>query len=133
MVLCWVAGFDVIYALQDLDYDRSVGLHSIPAAFGWRGAAWISRVLHAGALACLVAAWRAEPAFGAIYLAGVAAVAGLLVWEHAVLIHRGRAGIPMAFFTLNGIVTVFCKSVSRVGTYFIIPWYVAVISWAGTG
>lgn len=105
MVLCWVAGFDVIYALQDLDYDRGAGLHSIPAAFGWRGAAWISRVLHAGALACLVAAWRAEPAFSAIYLVGVAAVAGLLVWEHIILLRRGRAGIPMAFFTLNGIVS----------------------------
>ncbi|MEM9560846.1 MAG: 4-hydroxybenzoate octaprenyltransferase, partial [Planctomycetota bacterium] len=105
MVLCWVAGFDVIYALQDLDYDRGAGLHSIPAAFGWRGAAWISRALHAGALACLVFAWRAEPTFGVIFLSGVAAVAGLLVWEHVTLAKRGRAGIPMAFFTLNGVVS----------------------------
>ena len=105
MVLCWVAGFDVIYALQDLDYDRGAGLHSIPAAFGWRGAAWISRALHAGALGCLVFAWRAEPTFGVIFLIGVAAVAGLLVWEHVTLAKRGRAGIPMAFFTLNGVVS----------------------------
>lgn len=105
MVLLWVAGFDVIYALQDLDYDREVGLNSVPARFGWRGAAWISRAMHAGALACLVMAWRAEPAFGGVFGAGVALVAAVLAYEHVVLAKRGRAGIPMAFFTLNGVVS----------------------------
>ncbi len=105
MVLLWVAGFDVIYALQDLDYDREVGLNSVPARFGWRGAAWISRAMHAGALACLVMAWQTEPAFGAVFGAGVALVAAVLAYEHVVLAQRGRAGIPMAFFTLNGVVS----------------------------
>lgn len=104
MVLCWVAGFDVIYALQDLDFDRQAGLSSIPARFGWRGAAWLARGLHALALACLVLAWRAEPRFGGIFLAGVGVVALALAAEHAVLARRGRAGIPMAFFTLNGFI-----------------------------
>jgi len=105
MVVCWVAGFDVIYALQDLDFDRARGLNSVPARFGWRGAAWISRLLHAAALACLALAWHAEPRFGPLFGAGCLAVAALLAWEHAVLARRGRAGIPMAFFTLNGVVS----------------------------
>jgi len=105
MVLCWVAGFDVIYALQDLDYDREVGLHSIPAKFGWRGAITLSRVLHALSLACLALAWWAGPEFGPIFGVGVAIVGATLVYEHLVLSKRGKAGIPMAFFTLNGVVS----------------------------
>ncbi len=104
MVLVWVAGFDVIYALQDMDFDRQRGLESVPARFGWRGAAWISRVLHALALAALLGAWWVEPLLGWVFLAGVCVVGAVLVWEHAVLARRGRAGIPMAFFTLNGVV-----------------------------
>lgn len=106
MVLCWVAGFDVIYALQDLDHDREAGLNSVPARFGWRGTVWASRSLHALALVSLGLAWRVEPRLGGLFLAAVVLVAGLLVWEHAVLARRGKAGIPMAFFTLNGIVSV---------------------------
>lgn len=105
MVLLWVAGFDVIYALQDLDYDRSVNLNSVPARFGWRGAAWISRAMHLGALACLTMAWRTEPRFGTVFAAAVVLVTTVLAFEHAVLARRGKAGIPMAFFTLNGIVS----------------------------
>lgn len=106
MVLCWVAGFDIIYALQDLDYDRSVGLRSMPARFGWRGALWISRALHLLALGCLLMALRVSDGLGVLFGAGIALVAGLLLWEHALLIRRGKAGIPMAFFTLNGVVSV---------------------------
>lgn len=105
MVLLWVAGFDVIYALQDLEFDRGAGLHSIPAAVGWRGAIWISRVLHAGALVMLVMAWRADGRLGAVFGAGIAIVGALLVLEHVVLARRGKAGLDMAFFTLNGIVS----------------------------
>ncbi len=104
MVLAWVAGFDVIYALQDMDFDKERGLKSVPARFGWRGAARISRVLHVLALAALVLAWWGEPRLGWVFLGGVAAVGVVLAWEHAVLAGRGRAGIPMAFFTLNGVV-----------------------------
>jgi 4-hydroxybenzoate polyprenyltransferase len=82
-----------------------VGLNSVPAKFGWRGAVWISRAMHAGALGCLVLAWRMEPRFGAVFGAGVALVAGVLAFEHVILAKRGRAGIPMAFFTLNGVVS----------------------------
>lgn len=105
MVVCWVAGFDIIYALQDIDVDRAAGLRSVPSRLGARGALWVSRALHAGALAMLVLAWRAEPRLGPMFVAGVAAVAGLLAWEHAILIRRGKAGLDMAFFTINGIVS----------------------------
>ena len=106
MVLCWVAGFDVIYALQDLDYDRDTGLNSMPERFGWKGALWISRVLHVGAIVCLLMALRSNDALGAIFSIAIGLTGLLLVWEHTLLIKRGREGIPMAFFTLNGIVSV---------------------------
>lgn len=104
-VLLWVAGFDIIYALQDEEFDRGRGLHSIPAALGWARAVWVSRAMHAGAFALLVLSWRLEPAFGLVFACAGALVAALLVAEHVVLARRGRAGIPMAFFTLNGVVS----------------------------
>jgi 4-hydroxybenzoate polyprenyltransferase len=105
MVLFWVAGFDVIYALQDLDFDRSAGLSSIPARLGPTGAIWVSRVLHLISFALLIAASQTENRFGAVFALGVAAVGGLLVVEHVVLARRGKAGLEMAFFTINGIVS----------------------------
>lgn len=105
MVLLWVAGFDVIYALQDLDFDRRTGLHSIPAKLGWRRAAWVSRAMHLGAAACLVAAWLADPRLALLFGLGVACTVALLVAEHAVLARRGQAGLDMAFFTLNGVIS----------------------------
>lgn len=105
MVVCWVAGFDVIYALQDVEFDRGAGLHSIPSRLGPTAAIWISRGLHAGAFALLLLATRAEPRFGAVFMGGVALVGALLVAEHAVLAKRGKAGLEMAFFTINGVVS----------------------------
>ena len=105
MVLLWVAGFDVIYALQDVEFDRGAGLSSIPARLGPTGAIWVSRVFHAGALALLVGAWWFEPRLGAAFGGGVLAVGGLLIVEHIVLAKRGKAGLEMAFFTINGIVS----------------------------
>lgn len=104
MVLAWVAGFDVIYALQDEAFDRERGLHSIPAALGARRAAWAARGLHAVALACLVAAGLADPRLGVLFGGAVALVAALLVAEHLVLVRRGLAGLDLAFFTLNGVI-----------------------------
>jgi 4-hydroxybenzoate polyprenyltransferase len=106
MVLCWVAGFDVIYALQDLEYDRSVGLSSMPARFGWKKALWVSRVLHLVAIGCLFGAFVSSDQLGMVFAIAIGITAALLVWEHTLLIRRGKAGIPMAFFTLNGIVSI---------------------------
>lgn len=106
MVVAWVAGFDVIYALQDLEFDQARGLRSIPARLGARGAIWVSRALHAASLAALVLAWRSEPRLGWVFGVGVAAVGCLLMLEHAILARRGKAGLDMAFFTVNGVVSV---------------------------
>jgi 4-hydroxybenzoate polyprenyltransferase len=105
MVVLWVGGFDVIYALQDLDFDRETGLHSIPAALGATGAIWVSRLMHAGAGACLGVAALSDARFGALFYAGVGLVWALLVAEHVILARRGKAGLEMAFFTVNGVVS----------------------------
>lgn len=105
MVLVWVGGFDIIYALQDLDFDRRAGLSSIPARLGPTAALWISRVLHVLAVVFLILAWQADLRLGWLFAIGISAVAALLIVEHAVLFIRGRAGIHMAFFTINGIVS----------------------------
>ena len=106
MVLCWVAGFDIIYALQDLEYDQEVGLSSIPSRFGWKRAAWLSRLLHFIAIASLIVAWNLEPRLGLIFIVATGFVGCILIYEHLILAQRGKAGIPMAFFTLNGIVSI---------------------------
>lgn len=105
MVVLWVAGFDVIYALQDVAFDRQRGLFSIPSRLGVGPAIWISRGLHAGAFALLVLACRMDPRLGWLFGAAVAAVAGLLVIEHVILARRSEAGLDMAFFTVNGVVS----------------------------
>ncbi len=104
-VATWIAGFDVLYALGDRDFDRGAGLHSIPARFGVAGALVISAVLHAVTLAALL--FLAPPAgLGAPYLVGVAVVAALLVYEHAILRPSDLSRLDAAFFTLNGYVSV---------------------------
>ncbi|MFM9996426.1 MAG: 4-hydroxybenzoate octaprenyltransferase [Phycisphaerales bacterium] len=107
MVLVWVAGFDVIYALQDRAFDRSAGLRSIPATLGVAGTVWVSRGLHAAAVALLVLALRSDARLGVLFAVGIGLVAALLVLEHAALV-RGRregAGLHPAFFTINGVVS----------------------------
>ena len=105
MVVCWVAGFDVIYALQDVEVDRRDGLFSIPARFGPEGALFISRALHVVALALLVLVWRTEPGFGSLFLAAVVLVGILLVVEHATVKSWGTTRMALTFVTLNGIVS----------------------------
>jgi 4-hydroxybenzoate polyprenyltransferase len=105
-VVAWVAGFDVIYALQDEGFDQHKGLRSIPAALGSAGARLVSILLHTAAAAALIVAWRSLEAFGPIMGVGVAAVLTLLIAEHIIVYRgakRGLVGLNMAFFTLNGV------------------------------
>jgi 4-hydroxybenzoate polyprenyltransferase len=104
-VAFWVAGFDLFYALFDLDVDRAQGLHSLAARFGVRAAFAGARVCHAATVACLVAAGLGLPV-GALYWIGVAAVAGLLFYEHSLVSPRDRRRLDMAFFTMNGVISV---------------------------
>lgn len=104
-VMLWVAGFDILYALQDEDFDRQTGLNSIPSAMGKVRAVWLARLLHLGAWVMLGWCWLGEGSFGVVTLVGVAAVGVLLILEHVILVTRGLAGLPMVFFTINGVVS----------------------------
>jgi 4-hydroxybenzoate polyprenyltransferase len=100
-VLTWVAGFDLIYACQDEEFDRTSGLHSVPARFGRGPALRLSGVLHAATVLLLLALWwRADLAW--IYLASIVLAAALLIWEHSLVSPRDLSRVDMAFFTLNG-------------------------------
>src|SRR5262249_31342040 len=100
-VLCWVAGFDVIYALQDIDFDRREGLHSIPARFGAAASLWIARLLHLVSIAALLAVYPLLP-LHPVYLVGVGAVAVLLAYEHTLVRADDLSKVNLAFFTTNG-------------------------------
>ena len=104
-VTLWTAGFDIIYACQDFAFDVQAGLYSVPRKFGIAGALWISRGLHVSMLLCLLALVRAF-ALGGLALAGVAAVAGLLLWEHRLVRAGDLSRVDAAFFTMNGYVSV---------------------------
>jgi len=99
-VVAWVAGFDLLYALQDADYDRRQGLFSIPARFGSRPARLLAALLHLLALGFFLDTGL-RAGLGAAYFTGVAAVALLFVGEHAVLRGGRLDRVPLAFFRIN--------------------------------
>ena len=99
-VLCWVAGFDILYACQDLDFDRKVGLHSIPAWLGARRARWFARLLHLGAVVAWAVAFTRVGLDG-IALAGVLVTAGLLAYEHWLVRGDDLTHVDKAFFQVN--------------------------------
>lgn len=105
IVLLWTAGFDVLYACQDYEFDRAAGLHSIPARIGVGRALWVSRLLHAGAFAALVALfWMTH--LGALALLGVVATGALLVYQHTLVRADDLGRLNAAFFTTNAFVSV---------------------------
>lgn len=102
IVLTWVSGFDIIYALQDEDFDRSNKLHSIPAALGIRNALMVSVLLHTiTGLLVLVAGYLA--AFGWIYWTGAVLFIGLLIYQHTLVKPNDLSKVNIAFMTANGI------------------------------
>ena len=105
MVTLWVAGFDIIYALQDVDVDQRLGLFSVPSRLGVAAALWLSRLLHAAAAVMLFLAWRSDARLGLLFGIAVALAAALLIGEHLVLARRGKQGLDAAFFTFNGVVS----------------------------
>jgi 4-hydroxybenzoate polyprenyltransferase len=104
-VTFWVAGFDVLYACQDYDFDRSAGLHSLPRAIGIARALLAARVMH-GMVVLLLAV--AVAAFGLGWAAriGVLVVAMLLGYEHSLVSARDLSKLNAAFFTMNGVIAV---------------------------
>jgi len=105
VVLLWTAGFDVLYACQDFEFDRGAGLRSIPARVGVARALWVSRLLHAGAFAALVGLYFLTH-LGAAAVAGVAATGALLVYQHSLVRADDLSRLNAAFFTTNAFVSV---------------------------
>ena len=104
-VLFWVAGFDIFYALQDLDFDRSRGLYSIPARFGIERSLWIVRLFHVLMVLLLLSLGFVQ-GLGLIYLCGVFVVAVLLVYEHQLVKPDDLSRLDAAFFNMNGYISV---------------------------
>ncbi len=117
-VALWVAGFDVLYALQDMAIDRAQGLHSAPARFGARGARVLSGLSHLGTIALLASL----PIFwdlGLAYAAGVAAVAALLVAEHVIARGGTERHIRIASYSINEILPLVALAATAVDIYLI--------------
>ena len=105
VVLLWTAGFDVLYACQDYEFDRAEQLHSIPARFGIERALWISRGLHAIAFLSLMWLYRLS-GLGPLALAGVVITGLLLVYQHRLVRANDLSRLNAAFFTTNAFVSV---------------------------
>jgi 4-hydroxybenzoate polyprenyltransferase len=106
-VLFWVAGFDIFYACQDVDFDRQARLRSVPAALGVPASLRIAAACHAVMVGLLVALyWAAAPHLGVLYLIGIGAVAVLLAYEHWLVRPDDLSRVNQAFFQVNGVISV---------------------------
>ncbi|WP_207494166.1 UbiA-like polyprenyltransferase [Aridibaculum aurantiacum] len=104
-VLFWVSGFDIIYALQDIDFDREHQLHSIPARLGKKNALRVSELLHVfSGLIVIAAGWLGE--FGWLYWIGVVVFCGMLIYQHSIVKPHDLRRVNLAFMTANGIASV---------------------------
>jgi 4-hydroxybenzoate polyprenyltransferase len=104
-VLFWVAGFDILYALQDIEFDRSAGLHSIPRFLGVGRSLWVARGFHFAMAALLLLGYHIFE-LGWWYLAGWGLCAAVLVYEHAILSEDDLSRLNVAFFNINGVVSI---------------------------
>jgi 4-hydroxybenzoate polyprenyltransferase len=105
LVLCWVSGFDIIYALQDDEFDKGEGLYSIPASLGRKNALLLSRFLHLIVIAILFTILFLGD-FGMWYKAGILVFSGLLFYQHTLVKPDDLRKVNLAFFTANGIASV---------------------------
>ncbi len=104
-VATWVGGFDILYSLQDVSFDRENRLHSVPVAFGERSALVIARALHVVTVLALAIGGLGAGA-GLVYLSGVAVAAGLLLYEHSLVDYDDLSHLDAAFFTMNGVISI---------------------------
>lgn len=103
-VFFWVGGFDMLYSCQDVEYDRAKGLHSTPVRLGVRNSLRLAMLSHAVTVGCLFGLWHAA-GLGPIFLIGVNLVAGLLVYEHALVRPDNLSRVNQAFFQVNAIIS----------------------------
>lgn len=121
LVACWVAGFDVIYALQDVGVDRAQGLFSMPARLGVGPALWISRGLHIVTAVALVALAVTSRQLGVVFaLAGVATL-GLLALEHVLVAGSKAHRIPLVFLTVNGVISLLLGAAGIIDVVRLLP------------
>jgi 4-hydroxybenzoate polyprenyltransferase len=104
-VLFWLVGFDILYALQDLEFDRKAGLHSVPQRFGVRTSLLISRTAHLVTMLCLFWIYVLLPV-GLVYLLGVLVATGLIIYEHSLVKESDLSKLSIAFFNMNGYISV---------------------------
>ena len=104
-VLLWVGGFDIIYACQDIEFDRRVGLHSIPSRLGVRAALWIAAAFHVGMIGLLLAAFSIFQLSVLSWIGLLLAAAGL-AYEHSLVRPNDLSRVNAAFFTVNGVISV---------------------------
>jgi 4-hydroxybenzoate polyprenyltransferase len=105
-VLFWVSGFDILYACQDADFDRSAGLHSVPAKLGVKKSLRVAAVCHIAMVAILVVMGLSSPQLGTIFFVGLGFVALLLVYEHVIVSPNDLTKVNQAFFQVNGLISV---------------------------
>lgn len=105
VVLFWVAGFDILYALQDLEFDRSAGLHSIPVLLGVNGSLWAARIFHLIMIGLLFTLYSLMH-LGPIFLAGILVTVAMLLYEHLLLKDGNLEKLDAAFFNMNGYISV---------------------------
>jgi len=111
VVLLWTAGFDIIYACQDVNFDRKHGLHSIPARIGIRWALWLSSAIHVIAVLLLFTVpFLTE--LGLFYYIGVSIVVLIFIYEHAIVKPDDLSRVNLAFFTLNGMISLVLMALS---------------------
>ncbi len=115
-VLLWVTGFDILYALQDLEFDKASGLHSIPVRLGVNGSLWASRLCCLSMVLLLLTAWWLFP-LGGFFLAGIGVSALLLTYEQWLLRHGDLTRLDAAFFTMNAWVSVIIFTATLLETY----------------
>jgi len=105
VVLFWVAGFDILYALQDLEFDRAAGLHSIPVLLGVSGSLWAARIFHLIMIGLLSSLYNLMH-LGTFFLVGILTAVAMLLYEHLLLKDGNLEKLDAAFFNMNGYISV---------------------------
>jgi 4-hydroxybenzoate polyprenyltransferase len=120
IVLFWVGGFDIIYACQDYEVDKELGLHSIPAKIGIRNAMMVAKISHLimWLIAAGMAIFATQLSLGVLFWIALTIIAGLLVWQHSVVSDRSLDRINLAFFQLNSVISVLFLTVGSLDAWF---------------
>jgi 4-hydroxybenzoate polyprenyltransferase len=117
-VALWVAGFDIIYACQDYEFDQQAGLHSVPARLGVKNALRVAAVCHAGMVLLLALMPVVFPLFGVLFWVAVGAVAALLIYEHGLVRPDDLSRVNVAFFNVNAVIGLGLLAVGAADLWF---------------